>query len=580
MARTDTFETLTRSLSTQERQQMLASIRKSMETQAAPIAPAPEEDPPPIETHLKTLGFFDRIRLFFARLFTGRTKEEIIQGWIMRALQDRLSKMRVEGIDAKTGQFREAFAADIERLQHEAVRLAEFADAAAGKRGELVLALAIHFFPGIHRELFRKTGTEYVRTISEESERFLRRQLTSAFEEMINDIPTSGRNGMRNALDQADTLYRLGAFSFAGILRSFEGAGMETGRHCAFDYVIRNIESLQGILASLSGPVDLPLLETLVMIAKEPIDGEEDQEVFQELLESGMKKITDSLSVFRTFSATYPLTLITRIVKEDPWWHPREDHGGEDWISIYRNFFLERIQQSILTVTMASQVRKQLETLKELSSEGLEPITGLPADDDGSVSDLYCQGIAVKALAGGVWNRVRSNLKIVLTSGEFYKSSNRAQFNDAYNELEKIPLKVDDLESRLAPGGPWADMIAAANNPGQIRKVGTRIDEDIRLLVTDAQTTVEMMVNLLGGILYARPGSSFDTLANYGQIGGRRNAELIDELKETHGILQSFMTTMGELGAIEKRAAENGIRLQGIPGVRGGSDGGNGGSPG
>jgi len=552
---------------------MLASIRKAMETHAAPIAAAPEEDSPPIETHLKTLGFLDRLRLFFARLFTGRSKEEIVQGWIMRALQDRLAKMRVDGIDAKTGQFREAFAADIEGLQREASHLAEFVDAAAGKRGELVLALAIHFFPGIHRELVRKTGAEYVRTLSEESERFLKRQLTSAFEEMIGDIPTSGRNGMRNALDQADTLYRLGTFSFAAILRSFEGAGMETGRHCAFDYVIRNIESLQSILASLSGPLDLPLLETLVVVSKESVSGEEDPAVFQEILESGMKKITDALAAFRRFSAAYPLTLITRIVKEDPWWHPREDHGGEDWISIYRNFFLERIQQSILSVTMASQLRKQLETLRELASGGLEPITGLPADTEGAVSELYCQGIAVKALAGGIWNRVRPHLKIVLTSGEFYKSSNRAQFNDAYNELEKIPLKVDDLETRLAPGGPWAEMIAAAKSSEQTRKVSVRIDEDIRLLVTEAQTTVEMMVNLLGGILYARPGSSFDTLANYGQIGGRRNAELIDELKDTHGVLQSFMSVMGELGAIEKRAAENGIRLQSLAGTRQGPGG-------
>jgi hypothetical protein len=69
-------------------------------------------------------------------------------------------------------------------------------------------------------------------------------------------------------------------------------------------------------------------------------------------------------------------------------------------------------------------------------------------------------------------------------------------------------------------------------------------------------------VNVRGGILYARAGSSYDTLANYGQIGGRRNAEFVEELKDVHRRLSGYIGVSGEIDALERRALENGVYLE------------------
>ncbi|MCG8478320.1 MAG: DUF5312 domain-containing protein, partial [Spirochaetales bacterium] len=161
-----------------------------------------------------------------------------------------------------------------------------------------------------------------------------------------------------------------------------------------------------------------------------------------------------------------------------------------------------------------------------------------------------------------IWPSGLPHVRIILTSGEFYKSSNRAQFNDAYNEFEQIPDRVENLERNLEPDQAWGVALSSGHDPVHREKMARRIDQELQQIARDARITLESLVNLLGGILYARPGSSYDTIANFGQIGGRRNAELIDELKESHQRLAGFLGVMGEIDTVERRAIEHHINVE------------------
>lgn len=92
--------------------------------------------------------------------------------------------------------------------------------------------------------------------------------------------------------------------------------------------------------------------------------------------------------------------------------------------------------------------------------------------------------------------------------------------------------------------------------------MSSRVDQELATIIGLTRTTVEILVNILGGILYARAGSSYDTLANYGQIGGRRNAEFVEELKDVHRRLSGYIGVSGEIDALERRALENGVHLE------------------
>lgn len=555
------FDILAGELNDEEKRRMLAAIRTAMESEAAPIAPDPEPEAPSLEVQLRSLLFWDRIKLFFAQIFSGRSKEDVLQGWMVRGINEKLQKARIDGIDARTGQFREAFATSLEELKSAADTLSKPVEIVPRRRTELVLALSLNFFPGIHQELIRVTGETHIRGMKEPSERFLKRQLTNTLEQKLGEIPGSARTEMKNALCQGDTLYRLATYGFGAMLSSFEGSGMETGRHCAFEYVLRNVEQLTNILAGFGGPVDLALLETLVILDLDSEEARNDESVFQEAIRRGLGEMTKAIGAFRDFATTYPLQLIIQSVKEDPWWKPHVEESGEDWISLYKNFFSERMHKMILRVSLENQIAKQLETLREIAEEEPKGLAGLPDGKEKLQSKIWYQALAMKTLSGKIVRNVLPHLKIVLTTGEFYKSSNRAQYNDAYSEFERVRDKVVELEKNLAPDGIWGSVVWSDSVTAQRKQMLERIDHEVGRAVELAQTTVEMLVNVLGGILYARPGSSYDTLANYGQIGGRRNAELIDDLKDVHATLQTFMNVMGEFGALEKRAGENEIVL-------------------
>ncbi len=565
MDRSAVFDRLSEQLADEDRRHMLASIRKSMESEAAPLAPESEPDPLPVENQIELLGFWKRFLLILAQLFIGRDREETVKQWMLRDLEQQIQRTGGDAVDVRRRAFRESFAVDLEALAECSAALEPVMRNVIRRRTELVLTLAMYFFPGIHRELLHRTGEGYIASLNEESERYLKRRLSDYLDDAMNDIPPEHRSAMRNALAQADMLMRLLSFSYRSMLNSFDDMADPTARQCAFDYLSRSLVDLYETLSAFHAPLDLTLLETIVLFANEDErrdEGPVEEEEFQEAVRSGLEELLDGLRTFRSFAARYPLLKVIRLVREDPWWNHHVESGGEDWFALYRAFFVDRIQRQVLRVSLHNQLRKYLSDLSELCGPTLRPLEGLPAGDMGSRTYHWYLGLALRTFVSTIWTSVLPHLRIILTSGEFYKSSNRAQFNDAYNEFEQIPDRIENLERSLEPDQAWGIALSGGQDAMHREKMARRIDQELQQIAKEARITLESLVNLLGGILYARPGSSYDTIANFGQIGGRRNAELVDELKESHHRLAGFLGVMGEIDAVERRAIEHNISVE------------------
>ena len=438
MDRSAVFDRLSEQLADEDRRHMLASIRKSMESEAAPLAPESESDPLPIENQIELLGFWRRLLLFLAQIFIGRDREETMKQWMLRDLEQQIQKNGGDAVDIRRRVFRESFAVDLEELAERSARLEPIMVNVIRRRTELVLTLAMYFFPGVHRELLHRTGEGYIASLNEESERYLKRRLSDYLDDAIGDIPPEHRSAIKNALAQADMLTRLVSFSFRSMLNSFDGVGEPASRQCAFDYLNRSLVDLYETLSAFQAPLDLTLLETIVLFTNEDErrDGEPiEEEAFQDAVRSGLHELLDGLHAFRTFASRYPLLKVIRLVREDPWWNHHIESGGEDWIALYRAFFLDRIQRQVLRVSLHNQLRKYLSDLSELCGPTLRPLVGLPTGDAGSRTYHWYLGLALRTFVSTIWASVLPHLRIILTGGEFCKSSNRAQFNDAYNEF-------------------------------------------------------------------------------------------------------------------------------------------------
>lgn len=559
------FDELSSQLSGDDRRAMLAKIRSSFESAASPLME--EEDgsstPPDVDQKVAALGLWRRLLLFVSQVFGGRDRGDVVTDWMVRDLERELDQAEREALDGRRRMFLDGFAGELEALRDAAASMRGPLTAFRSHRRELVVALAAESIPSVHREVLSLTDEQRIAGMNEDSEAYLKRQLTSALEKQLEAIPAAARVSLRRAVNQADTLVRLAELPFDDMLTSFDVT--ENGsRSASFESVTKPLTELYRALVSISQPIDLTLIEIVVLLADSSGHGQEDRpEELDEVLRRGMERILTALGAFRDLAARQPLLAILRVARSDPWWTTGPYEGGEDWIALYRSFAIERIQRQVLRVSLNSQLRKRLEDLSEACGGTLTALDVIPAGAaDRAGSSRWYTGAALQSLVQVMWQQVMPSLRILLTSGEFYKASNRAQFNDAYSEIEQVPERLRLFAHDLRADEPWGRALAEAADPARWQQVVSRLDQEVDLIVDHVRTNLEMLTQVVGGVLYARPGSTFDTLANYGQIGGRRNAEYVDELKEVHRRLTQFNGTIGELQTIEKRAADTQLRLK------------------
>lgn len=560
MDETSVFERLAASLSREEREQILEAIRLNVEQNLLPIQ-IENDSPPPVSDQVRSLSVWGRIGLFLLRVFTRSEEEEIITRWTLNALRSRVRREAGAGVDPSRELYLEPFARALDQLREAVVQSGSLLEVVAKRRTEFVFRLAADEIPMINRDLLQHTSEQYLEELEERDERSLRRKLTSYLDERLTDVPEQSSARIRRATSQADELISFRELPFTTMLNSFSGSGDAQDRFCAFDYLSQSVERLAAHIARMSEPLERSAVENMVFLVYGTGHFETPEEL-HEAIRRGSSLLFTLVGSIREFAESFPLISIIRLVRNDPWWQPeRSDQTGNDWLALYRRHFEERIARTVLHVSLHRQAGEQMIALEEIIDDGITPMEGLPqADAEVRIAHWY-RAAALSSFRRSIWHGAITPLRMILNGGDFYKSSNRAQYNDAFNEFDRMPAALADLEMLVRPDGDWGTTLHGDESLERRREIATRVDEELVKLIGEVRTNLETMKNLLGGILYARPGSPYDTISNYGQLGGRRNAELIEEIKGVHSTLQRFLAVLMELEVIENRALENSLYL-------------------
>lgn len=557
----EVFDRLSRKLSTEQRRAMLEKIRGAMSDAETPIvAPAADVTPPSHGEQLESLGVWDRLRLWVSRLLTGRTREEILDSWAIRAIIREVQSGAGSAIDLRNRILKEGYARDLARIQISAQRIGRYFDVVRDDRAGFITALAERFFPDIHRSIDDAISDHTIEDLDLSDERALRQKLTVILDEKLGEIDPAVRVVMKMAVVLADRLTWIATFPYGAMLESFDGSAEEENRACVLDYLARPLERLSSLFSDMGDPVDLRVIETLVVYALSDEESGND-ELFETTVREAMGSFTDFEEAIRLFVRRYPPTALVRVSRDDPHWQPTVPEVGGDWLSFYRSIFITRISALVTRTTLIRKVTAVLGGLKRTCGARPTALTGLPDGSRGVISRYWYSALILATFGRTLVSGVLGALKILLTNGEFYKASNRAQFNDAYDTFERIPERILEIETRLLPTESWGAVLWNDPSDERIRETVARVDEDLRTYIDTVKTTLEVLVNVLGGVLYARAGSPYDTIANYGQIGGRRNAEFIDELREVHQRLGEVLSYLIDADTLQDRAAEHEVSL-------------------
>lgn len=555
------FDRLSKNLSSEQRRAMLSRIRESMAGAEAPLGtPEMEASPPSHEEQLSALGLWDRLRLWIIRLFGGRSREEVLDSWALKLIAIDIQRAAGVAIDMRNRVCKEECAREIGELQLLARRIDRYFEPVREDRAGVIAALVAQYLPEVQRALVDSISERSLEQLDLTSERSLRHRLTSILDEQLASIDPTVRSIVKEAVTLADRLARIAAFPFGAMIETFDGGVEEESRTCVLHYLTRPFERLSTLFVGMADPVDLRMIETLIVYSATEAE-EASDESFQQMVSEAMQSFEEFESSLRRFVRRFPPIPLMRIIKEDPRWMPPPPDPTGDWIPSYRAMFVSRINELVLRTTLVREMTALVARLKQVCGETVHALAGLPDGSRGVMSRYWYTALVVETFSRFSLRGVLGPLKILLTNGEFYKSSNRAQFNDAYDAFERIPERLSEIEQRLRPDESWGTVLWTDPSIENRREIALRADEDLRSYLDTVRTTLEVLVNVLGGVLYARAGSPYDTIANYGQIGGRRNAEYIDELKEVHQRIGEILSCIVDADTIQKRAAENQIPL-------------------
>jgi hypothetical protein len=141
----------------------------------------------------------------------------------------------------------------------------------------------------------------------------------------------------------------------------------------------------------------------------------------------------------------------------------------------------------------------------------------------------------LKEFASIVFRKASRAVSVIYLNGEFYKEQNRKEFTDAYEFLSRLEEKISLLEKRLSPRGDVSKQIGDVHGETatvkqkneKIQSVLAEFDRESLSFVEESIKELNSLNLLLSGILHGEPGARFDTLSNFGSLGGRNNRILV-----------------------------------------------------
>jgi hypothetical protein len=559
------FDRLVSDLSREERKEMLEKLENTVCLTEEPLG---GEDIPPgdvdIEKIHKALGVFQRIFLFFYTLFTGRSREEVIEKRLLNDLAREIQKTSPTIIDFKRRVFLPSFAEDILILQEAAAfffpvlrkimgpNKTDFIAFVAGVEMEdLRERLLLETDPYYHVAKFVNKDERSIHgkdlpfiilpPAAELSDSDIKRMMDNALEDLLQFMPQDGRGLMYQNMKFLQYLYNLSAFPFDRLIGSFFPVAELPPVPCVLGNIRDLVVRLTEIMHSMKLPPSPRFIRTMFLFFLD--DQTENAEFnFGYELTRLIEEAENSLNLVRKFNKKYPMVLVARYVKNDLRYQCPAPAGGEDWFALFKQFWRGRIDQ---TYRLFSAKRKQdeitgeiLEALESTELLMVEPYIAL--GDDPSCRGAYplCLGFLktfFQKIFPGEFNR---NLKTLLLDGLFYKEDNRSEFTDAYNGLLKLSPALDKFENRLTKEGDIGravtqmeiEITTKAIKERKMKNLIKSADMEAEALIQGAGNNLQALIRVLNGILYGEIGGRYDTLSNLSYIGGRSNQNVMTGL--------------------------------------------------
>jgi hypothetical protein len=282
----------------------------------------------------------------------------------------------------------------------------------------------------------------------------LRQAAFRAMENAMAGISEDQRAAMYKSARSLFCLKELSSFLFDRVIMAF---GFEaSGQVCSANVIRDLLETLNNILCSLKDPPPLTLLESLFIFATQEKAGEQGFEINKEM-RSLLSRAENALATIREFNRQVPLTLILRCANRDMSRRARPVSGGEDWFSVYREYWKRRIEGRFAEYMRLRRHRDLTDSfrhfLKGTNLKILDNVVSESNPDGIPIPGVFALSFLLTFYSAVFMTDINKVLRPVLIDGEFYKRENRTEFTESYNDLIKLEDDIRKFEGDISPAG-------------------------------------------------------------------------------------------------------------------------------
>lgn len=535
------FDKLVRELSQPDRQEMLYELQRKISLPHDPLVSMESEEekaPLDIESEYQKFSFFEKIIVFLKKLFTGRSRQDVVQEILVTGIGRQISQKLPAMIDVPHRLVLSPFFNYLDNLRRSAQVFKEPLNRAMSHRQEFVAFLGgIEFKEIVERIQVEIDPWEIYETNKYHTNQEIKEILESRFDVILEEIHQEDRKRVYQYIRSLDLLHRLGQYPLDSILSQFHADQNNLPVDCSLDMIGPSLAGLGEIIGSLTLQPSFSAVEALVLYDEKEYLNRPDFNLSDDL-EKRMKEMARSMEGIEAFVREVPLTALIRFAQRNVLWQPGSAPAGENWFHLFKEYWKRRVNDRYRRFTFQRELREMEPEIKKYfdhSSFPLRKMKGLPFHRSLSFLSLFIQQKLIP--------QMNYYLKIILVEGEFYKSDNRKDFTEAYNRL--VVMK-DDITPLISPDDPpSADAVKEEGDSSSIPSRGDLIDEAERLSRLGS-SALETLNSVIKGILSGN-GGKYDSLSNIDFIGGSENKAFRKELAHLAESLERAQELMNQL---------------------------------
>ncbi len=561
MSAPNNFESLARSIDSDERNQMLSKLNAVSQGLTADTSlTSDSENIAEVERDLsvtyKQESFLLKLWIALKSLITGSTQEILYNDMLVIKKGHDISKSYPELYDSKTGTLLNGMYEQLRQIRLVADHFKGAIKAYSQNPGEFYVFMGSLLIPELTQEINEEASPfsiPYEREVTGE----LRLSLIRRLDDILTNIEVGQRNQLYQAAQSIDWLAKFCELPFDKILSRF--SSFESGSFtCPVEILNTDLATFARVLCHPKS-ISVELIAAMYYLVSD-VEDRNDEDEARKFREKSIKQ----LQMLKLFLSTVPLRDITCVAYNSAMWYPDENSGVEDWFVKYKSQWRKVFDsqwEKWLSERRKNQVLKTVQKIFDTQVLFLPPNRPWMHVWGGvAFSRDYTLGF-LNAFFTTKMQNLSATMKKLAIEGSFVLKENRTLCAEITGEITQQEQFLKAILLKLRSGGfvfeqlmnISAEKVQSIQNKSNLDTVLLSLETEVVQLTNRFTGTLRETVSLLEGILLIRRSAKFDTLTNINQIGGSYadNIKFKDLLAKIHNELIITLSILREMESIE-----------------------------